>query len=111
MSTETEPAVSYTRQFREAIHSGEIDETTLKRLQNIQDCRNMMKSGRQKDSLERTTQPLPDPIKGRKEDELEVDDDVAKHIDECSLTELVSQLDMDNNLGYEAIMTLTNSNL
>ena len=101
MFTESEPSVSYTRQFREAIHSGEIDETTQKRLQNIQDCRNMMKSGRQKDSLERTTQPLPDPIKGGKQDEGETDEDVAKHIDEC-LTELVSQLDVDNNLGNEA---------
>jgi hypothetical protein len=58
----------------------------------------MMKLGRQKDCLERTTQPLPDPIKGRKEDEVEVDEDVVKHIREC-LTELVSQLDVDNNLG------------
>jgi hypothetical protein len=73
-----------------------------KGLQNIQDCRNMMrKSGHQKDSLKRTTQPRPDPIKGRKEDEDEADEDVAKHIDEC-LTELVSLLNVDNNLGNEA---------
>ena len=90
-------SVSYTHQLRALTDSNEIDETTRRRLQNIQDCRNMMKSGRQKDSLERNTQPLPDPVKGTNNDDHETDEDVAKHIDEC-LTELVSQLDEDNNL-------------
>jgi hypothetical protein len=51
-------AVLYTttRQLRAVMHSREIDETTKMRLQNIQDCQNMMKSGRWKDILKRTTQ-------------------------------------------------------
>jgi hypothetical protein len=49
-----------------------------------------MKSGHQKDILEHT-EPLPDPIKVAKKDNDEMDEEVAKHIDDC-LTELVSQL-------------------
>jgi hypothetical protein len=96
--TATEMAISYTEQLRTAWEDGLINEATERRLQNIQDCRNMMKSGRQKDMLERTTEPLPDPIKGRKGNDDKTDEEVETYIDAC-LTELVSQLDEDNNLG------------
>jgi hypothetical protein len=61
----------------------------------------MMKSGCQKDILEHTMEPLPDPIKGAKKNDDETDQEVAKHIDECLTTELVLQLDVDNNLANE----------
>jgi hypothetical protein len=95
-------AVSYTSQLRAAMHSDQINETTQRRLQNIQDCRNMMNSGHQKVILECTTQPLPDPIKGVNKDDGKMDEEVAKHINKC-LTELVSQLDANNNLANNVI--------
>ena len=58
----------------------------------------MMKSGRQKDTLERTTEPLPDPICGKVKNDDKTDEEMKACI-ENALTELVSQLDADNNLG------------
>ena len=95
-------AVGYTQQLRTAMTEGKITETTQVQLQNIQDCRNMMKAGRQKDMLERTTEALPDPIKGKKMTDEQTETKLARHIDDC-LTELVSQLDEDNQLGLDPV--------
>ena len=66
------------------MHSEQISVITMPRgLQNIQDCQNMMKSGHQKDILECSTQTLSDPIKGAKKDDDKMDEELAKHIDEC----------------------------
>jgi hypothetical protein len=77
------------------MESGQINKTTQRRLhQNNQECRNMMKSGHQKDVLECSMQALPDPIKGAKKEDEKTDEEVArktkktdeevaaKHIDE-----------------------------
>ena len=45
------------------MQQGLISDMSQVRLQNIQDCRNMMKAGRQKDYLECTMEALPDPVK------------------------------------------------
>ena len=58
----------------------------------------MMKSGRQQDMLERTTEPLPDHIHGKSRNKDESDEKLEASI-QNSLTEIVSQLDADNNLG------------
>ena len=58
----------------------------------------MMKSGCQKDTLERTTEPLPDPIRSNVKNDDKMDEAMEACIDNA-LTELVSQLDADNNLG------------
>jgi hypothetical protein len=54
----------------------------------------MMKLGCQKDIVECTVQPLPDPIKGAKKDDNKTDEEVvAKHAAIECLTELILQLD------------------
>ena len=58
----------------------------------------MMKAGRQKDMLERTTDPLPDPVKGKNQKDEKTEAEVAIHIQDC-LTEIMSQLDEDSNLS------------
>ena len=96
----TAPATgfSFTKYFRIMVRAEHISQTSLCRLQNIQDCRNMMKSGRQKDTLERTTEPLPDPIRSKLRNDDKTDEELEARI-ENALTELISQLDADNNLG------------
>ena len=70
---------------------------------DIQDCRNMMKSGCQQDMLEHTTEPLPDHIHGKSRNEDEFDKELEASI-QNSLTKLVSQLDVDNsNLGTSEV--------
>jgi hypothetical protein len=52
---------SYTGSLQHSVNSNAMTGRSLVRLQNIQNCHNMMKSGRQKDILERATVALPDP--------------------------------------------------
>ena len=71
---------------------------SLVRLQNIQNCHNMMKSGRQKDILERTTVALPDPERTTVRDhDDETQRELDNHIEMC-LTELVADMDEDDAL-------------
>jgi hypothetical protein len=58
----------------------------------------MMKSGHQQDMLECTTEPLPDHIHGKSRNEDESDEELEASI-QNSMTKLISQLDVDNNLG------------
>ena len=62
----------------------------------------MMKAGQQKDMLECTTEALPDPIKGKKTTDEQTETELVRHIDDC-LTDLVSQLDEDNQLGLDSV--------
>jgi hypothetical protein len=71
---------------------------SLVQLQNIQNCHNMMKSGWQKDILERTTVALPNPERTTVRDH---DDKTQKELDnhiEMCLMELVADMDEDDAL-------------
>jgi len=100
MAGAQENETSFTHQLQAAMQSGSINAITQVQLQNIQDCRNMMKAGRQKDMLEWTTEPLLDPVKGKNQKDEKTEAEVAIHIQDC-LTEIMSQLDEDSNLSPE----------
>lgn len=88
--------VSFTARLREAVANGKLDQTAQQRLQNIQDCRNMLNAGRRPDILEKTTDPLAPSERSTREDS-EPTEEVNNYI-EAMLTELVAQLDEDDNL-------------
>ena len=92
-----DPDIMYTHQLRTAMERGTITSESKQRLQHIQDCRNMMKAGRQKDGLERSTEALPDPISCKKNVDEQTEAEIDRHINEC-MTEIVSGLDEDNHL-------------
>ena len=78
--------------------TNDISGESIMRLQNIQNCHNMMKSGRQKDTLERITVALPDPEKITVHDHNdETQKELENHI-EMFLTELVAEMDEDGVL-------------
>ena len=87
----------FTEKLRVAVHENVLSGISIVRLQNIQNCHNMSKVGRQKDLLERITIPLPDPASKTKTSD---DDDLTQreleaHIDMC-LTELFADMDEDH---------------
>jgi hypothetical protein len=95
---ETVQGQYFAHKLRAAIESNTISGLSVIRLQNIQNCHNMMQAGRQKDILEQRTVPLPDPINTKKNDyDEETQKELEAHIDMC-LTELVADLDEDNAL-------------
>jgi hypothetical protein len=84
---------SYTRSLQQAVTTNDMTGESLVQLQNIQNCRNMMKSGQQKDILERTTVALPDPERNTVRD---YDDETQKELEshiEMYLTQLVADMD------------------
>jgi hypothetical protein len=100
---------TYTRSLQQAVSTNAMTGESLVRLQNIQNCHNMMKSGRQKDILERTTVTLPDLERTtvRYHDD-ETQKELKNHIEMC-LTELVADMDEDNALQRSnAAMSLNN---
>jgi hypothetical protein len=98
---------TYTHSLQQAVSSNAMTGESLVRLQNIQNCHNMMKSGRQKDILERTTVALPDPERNTVRDH---DDETQKELEnhiEMYLTELVADMDEDDALQQsDAAMSL-----
>jgi hypothetical protein len=69
---------------------------SVARLQNIQDCHNMMRVGRPDNVLERITNALPDPIGSQHFDhDTETQMDLENHI-EIHLADLLADLDADN---------------
>ena len=87
---------SYVARLREAKSTDELSIESIVRLQNIQNCHNMMKAGCPDDVLERTTHALPDPTDSRETDhDMETQRDIDNHI-EMHLTELVADLDANN---------------
>ena len=48
----------FTKKLQHAVHTNALSGQSIMRLQNVQNCHNMMKAGRQKDILERITEPL-----------------------------------------------------
>jgi hypothetical protein len=95
-TNETEPN-SHVQQLRQAVESNAISGQSLVLLQNIQNCRNMMRAGRQKDILERTTDALPDPERNARDHDDETQREIDDHI-ETYLSEIVSGLDEENSL-------------
>jgi hypothetical protein len=87
----------FTEKLRVAVHANVLSGVSIVCLQNIQNCHNMTKVGRQKDLLERVTVPLADPASPTKTND---NDDLTQreledHIDMC-LTELFADLDEDH---------------
>ena len=95
------PVLSWTHMLRRSYRHGELSEDSRTLLQNIQECRNLLKTGRQKDMLERTTVALPEPAGKAKGDyDEETQAEIDQHVDDV-LTELVAALDADNANGAE----------
>ena len=79
---ETVQGQYFAHKLQAAIHSNTISGLSVIRLQNIQNCHNMMKAGHQKDMLEQRTDPLPDPINTKKNDyDEETQKELEAHID------------------------------
>jgi hypothetical protein len=97
----------YTQMLQTAVKANAIERKSLLLLQNIQNCHNLMRAGRQKDILERVTLPLPAPVKTKPTDyDEETQKQLENHI-EMALTELVADLDEDNELrSIDAPMSL-----
>jgi hypothetical protein len=98
---------TYTHLLQQSVSTNAMTGESLVRLQNIQNCHNMMKSGRQKDILERTTVALPDLEKHTVRDH---DDETQKELEnhmEMYLTEFVADMDEDDALQQsDAAMSL-----
>lgn len=97
----------YTQMLRDSYNQEMLTEETIRILQNIQNCRDMLSAGRQEDMLERRTKPLPPRAsKGDNNDcDEETDDQLRKHI-ETFLTELASDLDEDNGFASSEHTTI-----
>jgi hypothetical protein len=65
-SFETLRGTCFTKKLQHAMHTNALSGQSIKRLQNVQNCHNMMKAGRQKDVLERITEPLLEPSRTKK---------------------------------------------
>jgi hypothetical protein len=65
-SFETLRGTCFTKKLQHAMLTNALSGQSIKRLQNVQNCHNMMKAGRQKDVLERITEPLLEPSRTKK---------------------------------------------
>jgi len=95
-----ESPMFFLEKLRDAFERGEMNPTAVRILQNVQDCRNLLGSGRQKDMLARSTFALPPPKGAKRTPDHDEETQLAinKYLEE-SMTDFVSLLDDDNELG------------
>ena len=94
---EPQSSTCFLQLFRDEHASGCISEQVLQRLQNIQNCRNMLKAGRQPDMLGRSTVEIPKPNGAKGKDDTDTEEAINEHI-EKRMTELLSEMDANNDL-------------
>jgi hypothetical protein len=86
--------------FRTAYEEGHISDVTLIKLQNIQDCRNMLDYGRQSDMLVRTTNKLDPPTDYAKMSAGGKKDEFEQYVQERQ-TELLAEMDKQEDFVME----------